>query len=174
MSNSLNIVEATALAKLAEKELKQLKDDGETLEPGIHLFDMLLQVDGTLTREPDTKASPSFSLDRYLKPLLLKYASSLGAKERTTWIQSLMDVNGALGAVIQLGAEAVLSSIDPVLVALWDAAEADAKTKFQRITPKINRSGPVKPMGTLKKQINVFAGPGQLAARAVVSKKKKP
>jgi hypothetical protein len=174
MSNPLNIVEATALAKLAEKELKRLKDAGETLEPGNHLFDMVVQVDGKLGRGEDTKVTPSFSLDRYLKPLLLKYASSLGAKERASWIQALMDVNGALGAVVQLGPEAVLRSIDPNLIALWDAAEADAKTKFQRITPKTDRAGNTVVVGDLRKQINVFAGPGQSVARAVVSKKKKP
>lgn len=177
MSKPLNIVEATALVKLAEKELKRLKDEGKTLKPGVYTFDIGLHVVGALTRDPDTKASPSFSLDRYLKPLLLKYASSLGAKERTTWIQSLMDVNGALGAVIQIGSEAVLSSIDPSLIALWDAAEADAKTKFQRVTPKIDRAGCVKPVGTITKMANppsIFDYEEQPAPRAVVSKKKKP
>lgn len=174
MSNPLNIVEVTALAKLAEKELKRLKDAGKTLEPGNHLFDIVVQVDGNLSRGEDTKVTPSFSLDRYLKPLLLKYASSLGAKERTNWIQALMDVNGALGAVVQLGPEAVLRSIDPNLIALWDAAEADAKTKFQRITPKTDRAGNTVVVGDLRKQIDVFTDPIQLVARAVVSKKKKP
>ena len=174
MSKPLNIVEATALAKLAEKELKQLKDDGETLEPGNHTFDMLVQVKGNLSRGADTKVTPSFSLDRYLKPLLLKYASSLGAKERTDWIQALMDVNGALGAVIQLGSEAVLRSIDPNLIALWDTAEADAKTKFQRITPKTDRAGNTVVAGNLEKPRSIFEGPEEPKPRAVVSKKKKP
>lgn len=165
MSKPLNIVEATALAKLADKELKRLKDEGETLEPGGYTFDMLVQVDGKLSRGEDTKVTPPFSMDRHLKPLLLKYASGLGPKERTTWIQALMDVNGALGAVIQLGSEAVLRSIDPGLIALWDAAEADAKTKFQKVTPKADRAGNTVVVGNLEKQPT---------ARAVVSKKKKP
>ena len=174
MSKPLNIVEATALVKLAEKELKRLKDEGETLNPGGHTFDMLVRVKGNLSRGEDTKVTPSFSLDRYLKPLLLKYASSLGAKERTTWIQSLMEVNGALGAVIQLGPEAVLRSIDPNLIALWDTAEADAKTKFQRITPKTDRAGNTVVAGDLEKPKSVFADLEQSVSRAVISKKKKP
>lgn len=183
MSKPLNIVEATALVKLAEKELKRLKDEGETLEPGGYPFDMLVEVKGNLSRGEDTKVTPSFSLDRYLKPLLLKYASSLGTKERTTWIQSLMNVENALGAVIQLGPEAVLRSIDPNLIALWDAAEADAKTKFQRITPKTDRAGNTVVVGNLAKPRSIFEGPEELksvfddleqpAPRAVVSKKKK-
>ncbi len=141
MSKPLNIVEATALAKVADNELKRCKEAGESLAAGNHEFDMTVRVDGSLSRGVDTKVSPSFSMDKFLKPLLLRYAASLGKEEGKRWIESVMHIDGALGAVVQLGSDAVLRSVDPALVALWDAAEKAAKAKFQEVTPKADRAG---------------------------------
>lgn len=152
MFKTLNIVEVTALLKLAEKELKRLKDAGATVEPGNHPFNVHVKADGNLSRGADTKVTPTFNLERYIKALLLTYASNLGPKESAAWIQALMDTNGALGAVIQLGADTVLRSVDPNLVAIWDSAEAEAKIKFQKVSPKVDRAGNTVVAGALRNQ----------------------
>ena len=56
--SDLNIVEATALAKLVDKQLKQLKDAGETVAPGNHVLSLDVHLDGSLSRGEDTKATP--------------------------------------------------------------------------------------------------------------------
>lgn len=137
----LTIVELTALVKLAEKEQKQALSEGVTIPPGNHNFKFSLQVDGSLGRGIATQVTPAFSLEKYLRPLFLKYASGLGGTEGRRWLQSIMSPDGALSAVIQLGADTVLRSIDPALIAVWDSAEAAAKARFQQITPKTERAG---------------------------------
>jgi len=164
MAKSLTIVEALGLIKLAEKELKKLEEEGANLPPGNHTFNFTVTADGGLSRGEDTKAAPPFSLNKFLKPMLLRYISKLSKKEQTEWMQNLMSDKGALGAVIELGADKVLRSVSPELIALWDRAEADAKKKFQQVTPKTDKTGPTHSTGGLIKQ----------AATPVVSAKKKP
>jgi hypothetical protein len=163
MSTPLNIVEATALAKLAEKEVKRCAEEGQKVTAGNHTFDYAVQVDGSLSRGNDTKVTPSFYMDRHLKPLLLKYAAGLGKEEGKRWFESLMSIDGALGAVIQLGSDSVLKSVDPALIALWDAAEKAAKTKFQEVSPKADRAG----------NTVVVANIERTSERVVVSAKKR-
>lgn len=151
--SDLNIVEATALAKLVEKQLKQLKDAGETVAPGNYTFNFDVHLDGSLSRGEDTKATPPFAIAGFLKPLLLKYAMGLGKEEGKQWLQNLMSVQAALGAVIQLGAESVMQSIDPSFTALWAAAEASAKEKFQSVAEKADRAGQTIVVGGLEKAV---------------------
>lgn len=138
---SLTIFEATALLKSAEKEVKLLKESGEEVPPGNHLFDFTVHVNGSLSRGSSTKVTPSFSMDRHLKPLLLRYAATLGRDAGEKWISTVMSIDGALGAVIQLGPETVMHGIDFKLQAIWEAAEKAAKEKFQAVTPKTDRAG---------------------------------
>ena len=93
--SDLNIVEATALAKLVDKQIKQLKDAGETVTPGNHVFNFDVHLDGSLSRGEDTKATPPFAIAGFLKPLLLKYAMGLGKEEGKQWLQHLMSVQAA-------------------------------------------------------------------------------
>ncbi len=162
MSKPLNIVEATALSKAAEAELKRCKEAGESVTPGNHDFDLTIHVDGSLSRGVDTKVAPSFSLDKFLKPLLLRYASTLGKEEAKRWVANVMSIEGALGAVIQLGSDTVMSSVDPSLTALWDAAEKAAKAKFQEVTPKADRAGNTVVVANLER----------VSAKAVAAKRK--
>jgi hypothetical protein len=62
-----------------------------------------------------------------------------------------MSSTGALAAVIQLGADAVLRTIDPALIAVWDNSEAEAKARFQQITPKTDRGGNTVVAGGIQK-----------------------
>ena len=80
-------------------------------------------------------------MDRHLKPLLLRYAATLGRDAGEKWISTVMSIDGALGAVIQLGPETVMHGIDFKLQAIWEAAEKAAKEKFQAVTPKTDRAG---------------------------------
>lgn len=146
----LTIVELTALVKLAEKEQKQALLEGVTIPPGNHTFKFSLQLDGSLSRGSATQVTPPFSIEKFLKPLFLKYASSLGVVESGQWLQALMSRDGALPAVIQLGADTVLRSIDPTLIAIWDNAEATAKSQFQRIAPKTDRAGNTVVVGEIQ------------------------
>ena len=148
--SQLSIIEATALAKQAESVCKILKENGETIPPGNYNFDVTIRIDGALSRGNDTKVSPTFSLEKFLKPLLLRYAATLGKEEGKRWIAQVMDTDGALGAVIQLGADAVLQSVDPTLTAIWDSAQNSAKAKFQNVTPKVDRAGNTVVVGNLE------------------------
>lgn len=147
--SSLNIVQLTALAKLVEMEIKKVKAEGQEVPVGNHEFDGTVQFDGALSRGEATKVSPTFSLDKFLKPVMLRYAATLGDEEAKKWIASLMSVGGALGAVIQLGSENVLKTVDPSLLALWDAAEKQAKERFQEVMPKADRAGNTVVVGNL-------------------------
>jgi hypothetical protein len=75
----------------------------------------------------------------------------LGKEEGKQWLQNLMSVQAALGAVIQLGADSVMQSIDPAFTALWAAAEASAKEKFQSVAEKADRAGQTIVVGGLEK-----------------------
>jgi len=159
MSKPLNVIEATALLKTAEKELKRCTDGGEKVTPGNHDFDLVIHLDGSLSRGVDTTQSPNFYMDKFLKPLLLSYAATLnkeydaevkknpktakkdGVKPGTAWLETMMNVNGALGAIIQLGADKVLETSDSTLVALYNKCEEEAKEKFRAVTPKAARAG---------------------------------
>lgn len=146
----LTLVEATALQKLAEKAVKECKDDGQTIEPGNYEFDVTVRCDGALSRGNDTTATPSFKFPEYLKPLILKYASTLGKQKGQQWLESLMDAKGALGAIVELGPDAVLKSIDPTLVSIWDEGEAEAKKRYQKVTPKAGRAGNTVVVGQIE------------------------
>jgi len=147
----LTIVELTALVKLAEKAQKAALAEGQEVSTGNHAFRFTVQLDGNLSRGTPTKVTPTFSLEKYLRPLFLKYASSLGDADGRRWLQSIMSSTGALAAVIQLGADAVLRTIDPALIAVWDNSEAEAKARFQQITPKTDRGGNTVVAGGIQK-----------------------
>lgn len=185
----LTLIEAAGLAKIADEAAKTLVKNGESIPVGNHPIDFTVKVKGLLTKKEDTQSLPSFSMNGYLKALLLKYADQIAStKEINTedltnegaclaenigpykagtvltakilkalfksgvtqvlvrcdgreWLRSLMDIEAALGAVVQLGSDAVINSVDPALVALYESAEAAAKTKFQTISKKANRTG---------------------------------
>jgi hypothetical protein len=180
MSKPLNVVEATALLKTAEKELKRCTDGGEKVTPGNHDFDVTIHLDGSLSRGTDTTQSPNFYMDKFLKPLLLRYAETLNkeydaevkknpksrkdVKPGTAWLETMMNVNGALGAIIQLGAEKVLETSDATLIALYNKCEEEAKEKFRAVTPKAARAGNTVVVANLER-----SGPTK-----VVAAKRKP
>ena len=137
----LTLIEAAGLAKIADEAAKTLVKNGESIPVGNHPIDFTVKVKGLLTKKEDTQSLPSFSMNGYLKALLLKYADQMGTTKGREWLRSLMDIESALGAVVQLGSEGVINSVDPALVSLYEGAEAAAKTKFQTISKKANRTG---------------------------------
>lgn len=147
-SGGLNIVEATAMLKMVEKRVEALKKDGKSVSPGNHEFDYTVRVDGSLSRGVDTDVLPSFKMAELLKSLLLRYAQQLD--EPQEWLESILDIDGALGAVVQLGAESVLSTVKPELKAIWDAAEAKAKEKFQHVSKRNTRAGNTVVVGVIE------------------------
>jgi hypothetical protein len=160
------MVELTALSKVVEKQIKEKKDAGETIDPGNYEYDFCLHVEGRLSRGDDTKVTPNFYMDKHLKALLLRYAAAMPKKEGQEWLKNLLDINGALGAVVKLGPDVVTKSVDQSLTALWENSEKEAKATFQATQPKTDRAGntiAVADITRLPKE-----------AKTVISAKKKP
>lgn len=155
----LTLVEATALSKLADKLVDAAKKN-EKLEPGNYSYDFTVQCDGSLSRGADTKVSPPFKMDSLLKAVILRYAQTLDDPQE--WLESLLDIDGALGAVVQLGPQAVLKLVKPELEALWNDAEAKAKDKHKAVAEKTPRAGNTSVVGAIEKVPNYQ---GDLAER---------
>lgn len=148
MSN-LSLVQLTALVKLAEKQVKEKKDRGETVEPGNYDYSFDLHVEGKLSKGADTKVSPSFYMDKCLKAVLLHCAQKMPG-QGPAWLNDLLSIDGALGAVVKLGPDMVLRRIDQQLLAIWDNAEEEAKKQFQLSQPKADRAGNTVVVGELE------------------------
>jgi len=144
----LSLVEATALNKLSEKIVDQLKKQ-DKLEPGSHAFDFSVDVSGNLARGNSTKVTPQFKIADYLKPLLLLYAAKM--EDPVTWLQSILGEKGTLPIVVQLGPKQALKSVDFELEAVWDSAVNRAKEQFQEQAEQVDRAGNTVVAGTLTK-----------------------
>jgi len=153
MSKKLTILELTALTKLAEKELDALKKSGKSVKPGNYEYDFVVRVDGSLGRGSDTQVTPPFKMSDLLKAVLLRYAAEMD--EPQVWLEEVLSIDGALGAVIQLGSDAVIKTVDPGLVAAWDAAEAEAKAKHKVTAKKKPRAGNTSLVGSIEKLSDV-------------------
>lgn len=151
MSKELTLVELTALSKLVEKKLKAHKELNGKLEPGNYAYDFEVRVDGSLGRAKDGEATPPFYIANFLKAVILRYAQTLD--DPAEWLERLMEVDGALGAVIQLGPDTVLKSVDAELLAIWDACEKQAKKKYQDVTPKKPRAGNTSVVGSIERTV---------------------
>jgi hypothetical protein len=149
MSTELSPPEAVALSKLVEKLVESNKKAGKVVEPGSSKHTFTVLVDCSMSRAVDTKVTPNFKMADLLKPLLLRYAQTL--EDPVDWLQSLLSVDGALGAVIQLGPAAVMETVDPGLVAAWHAMEDAAKAKHKFVATKVPRAGNTSVVGTLQK-----------------------
>jgi hypothetical protein len=163
MMSDLSFVELTALSKIVEKAIKEKKDSGETLDPGNYDYNVDLHLEGSLSRGNETKASPPFAMDKFLKALLLRYAQGM-ADQGHAWLVSILSIDGGLGAVIKMGPDAVIKTVNPTLVSAWETAEDNAKKYFQAITPKSDRAGNTVVAGCLEKVVEA----------KVTSAKKKP
>jgi len=142
----LTLVQAVALQKLAER---QVKDAGgsNSLEPGSYDFDFSVSAEGKISKGDKTSATPQFKMEPLYKAILLKYAAGMDDPE--AWLSSILNIEGALGAVVQLGPDAVLKTVDENLIALHDRAVSQAKTKFQATAKKMEKSGQTMVVGTL-------------------------
>jgi hypothetical protein len=162
MSSDLNLAEATAIAKLAEKEIKRCKDAGETLTPGAYPLGVTVEVDGTMSKAVSTTAAQSFMIDKFLKALMLKYAESLGTKEGREWLNLMLSPNQAMGLIIKVGPQKVLDMIPAELIAVWEVNAEQAKTLFHQTAERVDREGST-----------VVAGDLRVAERRVVAAKRK-
>lgn len=143
----LNIHQATALVKLAEKEVERAKGEGQAIEPGVYDVDFSVAISGKLQKALDTVQNPQFKLVEFLKPVILRYAMTL--KDPEKWLDGLMSVDGALGATVQLGQDAALKSVPKSLLAIWDRNAEQAKAKFQTVNEKVTRSGNTSVVGEI-------------------------
>jgi len=110
-------------------------------------------VDGNMSRAVGTEVTPAFKMDKLLKALILKYAETLDDPKE--WLESLLSVTGALGAVIQLGPDSIVGTVPQSLVAIWNDCEADAKVKHRTTSKKIPRRGNTTVAGGIERAQNV-------------------
>jgi hypothetical protein len=143
------------LSKLAEKLVGQNKKDGKTVKAGSSKHEFTVQVDCALSRGDGTDVTPNFKMADLLKPLLLRYAETL--ENPAEWLETILDTDGALGAIVQLGPAKVMETVDPGLAAIWTAKEAAAKEKHKKVTKKVPRAGNTSVVGTLE-QVPNFEG----------------
>lgn len=139
MAKKLSLVEAIALEKLVKKMVDERKKGGEEIEPGSYPFEFFIGVSGNMSRAVDTEVTPAFKMDKLLKAVILKYAETLD--DPRAWLESLLSIDGALGAVIQLGPNSIVETVPPSLVAIWNDCEVAAKGKHRATSEKIPRRG---------------------------------
>jgi hypothetical protein len=153
MAKKLSLVEAIALEKLAKKMVDERKKGGEEIEPGSYPFDFSVDVDGNMSRAVDTEVTPTFKMDTLLKAVILKYAETLD--DPRAWLESLLSIDGALGAVIQLGPNSIVETVPHGLVAIWKDCEAAAKDKHRATSKKTPRRGNTTVAGEVVRAQNV-------------------
>lgn len=148
--SKLSLVEATALAKLADTAIKDAKNNGAAdITAGAHSFNVDLTIEGTLSRGNDSTVAQTFKIENFLKAIMLKYASTLGKEEGKEWLNSLLSVKGAMGAVIKFGPAAVVDTIPADLNAAWEVATEAAKQHFHSVSEKVSRAGQTVVVGTI-------------------------
>ena len=133
----LTQAELIAIIKTAEKQLDALESRDGKLKAFSSDVDCVVHVKGTVVRAADTEVTPAFKIADFLKPLLLKYATTLD--NPAEWLQQIM--SAVLPMVIELGSETVLSTVPEDLQKIWIDNESKAKAKFQLITKKSPRAG---------------------------------
>lgn len=148
----LSPAEAVALLKLAEKAVDQHKEDGKLVKPGSTKHEFTVQVDCSMSRGEGTNVTPNFKMADLLKPLLLRYAETL--ENPAEWLEAILDTDGALGAIVQLGPAKVMETVEPGLAAIWTAKEAAAKEKHKKAAKKVPRAGNTSVVGTLEQVPN--------------------
>ena len=145
--SKLTLEAAVLVNKLSGKVIDEHKKKGVQLKPGSYTVTEDIRVEGSVSRGNDTQVTPAFRMDGYYKALILKYASM--QDDPKAWINSVMDIHGALGAVITLGPEAVLKNVDAELVAIHDLCVAEGKAKYQTVAKKVDRAGNTTVIGEL-------------------------
>lgn len=140
MAKKLNLVEALAGEKLFKKLADDLKKSGEEIEPGSYPVSFSADVDGTLSRAVDTEVTPAFKMEKLWKAIIAKFAESLG-EEGPEFLETLLSMDGALGALTQLGPDAVLETVPKKLVAIIDSSELAARAKHRLVSKKSPRKG---------------------------------
>lgn len=149
VQSNLTIVEATALLKMAEKEVERLKDGDKKVEPGGYNFEFNVECRGSLSRGSDTQVSPKFNMSNLLKAVILRYAVELDEPEE--WLNAILGTDGILGSVITFGPKMILAGVDHKLLDAWKAAEDKAKEKHKKTSKKTPRAGNTNVAGTMAK-----------------------
>ncbi len=165
--DNLTLEAATLVNKLSGKAIDKFKKEGTHLKPGSYTVTETIRVDGSVSRGDATKVTPAFRMDSYYKALILKYASM--QDDPKAWLNSVMDIHGALGAVITLGPDAVLKTVDAELVAIHDLCVAEGKAKYQTVAKKVDRSGNTTVIGELSTGIGEVARPSEMAELEVAT-----
>jgi len=147
MSNRSNfsLYELELAARLIGKEIDQRKKEGETLKgPFSETLRVTVQCDGSISRGSDTEVTPTFKLADLLEPVLLRYA---GETEDPKAFLSAME--GVITATIQIGKDAVMSTVAEDTKAVFNDIKERAKQTHHKTAKKTPRAGNTVVAGTV-------------------------
>ena len=147
MSNNLSLYELEAVSRKCSKELSDRKKAGETLAgPFSEHVDVKVHVEGAISRGPETEVTPAFKLANILEPVLLRYANETDNPE-----EFLEAMRGVITATVQLGPDAVLSTVPDGIKAVMDDIKKGAKELHHKVAKKAKRAGNTVVAGSLEK-----------------------
>lgn len=146
----LPLAAVVALNKATGREIEARKKSGEVLSPGVYSVDESLHIAASLSRAEDTSATPRFSPDALLRPVILLYADQ--AEDPVGWLDSILGNGGVLSTVAKLPTDKVERMIPTELRSAWDQHVANAKKIYQTAAGKIPRAGVTKVIATITPQ----------------------
>ena len=147
MSKSLSLYELEAISRKCSKELSDRKKAGETLAgPFSEQVDVNVHVNAAISRGPNTEVTPSFRMSNILEPVLLRYANDLDDPE-----EFLRAMRGVITATVQLGPDAVMSTVPDNVKAVMEDIKKEAKELHHTVAKKAERAGNTVVAGSLEK-----------------------
>jgi hypothetical protein len=145
--NNLSLYELETASRLLKKEIDNRKKQGETLQgPFSENVDISIRCDGSISRGEDTEVTPTFKLAELLEPVLLRYAGT--TKEPKEFLTAM---EGVITATIQIGKDAVMSTVAEEHKALFNDIKERAKQTHYKTATKAPRAGNTVVAGTVEK-----------------------
>lgn len=146
MSNELSLYELEAAARLLNKEIDNRKKQGETLKgPFSENVDFTVRCDGSISRGEDTEVTPTFKLAELLEPVLLRYAGT--TEDPKAFLEAMEAV---ITATVQIGKDAVMSTVAEEHKALFNSIKESAKQTHHKVAKKTPRAGNTVVAGTIE------------------------
>ncbi len=137
MSNNLSLYELEATSRKCLKELSDRKKAGETLAgPFSEQVDVTIRVNAAISRGPATEVTSAFKLASILELCMLRYAGETGSPK-----EFLQAMRGVILATIQLGPEAVASTVPDEVKAVMEDIKKEGKELHHRVAKKAERAG---------------------------------
>jgi hypothetical protein len=147
MSNNLSLYELEAISRKCSKEIADRKKAGEAIVgPFSEQVDVTVHVNAAISRGPNTEVTPTFKLANILEPVLLRYANETDNPE-----EFLQAMRGVITATVQLGPEAVLSTVPDEIKAVMEDIKKEAKELHHKVSKKAERAGNTVVAGSVER-----------------------